>query len=206
MSTLRMCGFVVVASQLLLAASAAAKPSAAAVKRGEYLVTFGGCNHCHTPWALDKEIGGPRPDHTRLLSGHPAGGPDPASKHVMPDIGVIGPTFTSFALPFGIVYATNLTPDKDTGLGSWTEAMFIKTLRNGRHMGGEPSARPVLPPMPWEDLGSLTDADLKAIFAYLQSIPPIKNAVPDPKVPPPVLEKIGAAVDKVLARKAKPAK
>src|SRR5205085_8707461 len=117
--------------------------NAARVKRGEYLVNFGGCNECHTPWVFNKELGHPVPDMTRMLSGHPAGGPDPASSYneTGHDIGIIGPDFTSFRLPFGVVYTMNLTPDKDTGLGTWTEAMFLSTMRNGRHLGGAKSAR-----------------------------------------------------------------
>jgi hypothetical protein len=65
-------------------------------------------------------------------------------------------------------------------MGSWTEAAFIKTMRTGKHKG---ALRDVLPPMPWESLGKLTDDDLKAIFAYLQSVKPIQNKVPDP-IPP----------------------
>jgi hypothetical protein len=206
MTTLRTCGLALMATNLLLVTSAIAKP-AAVVKRGEYLIELGGCHDCHTPWVFDNELGAPRQDRTRMLSGHPVGAPDPASKYAAPDMAVIGPSFTSFTLPFGVVYSMNLTPDKDTGLGTWTEAMFIKTMRTGRHLGGEPTARPILPPMPWDALYRASDADLKAIFAYLQSIPPIKNVVPDPKVPPPVLEKIGAVTDKRLARlKAKPVK
>jgi mono/diheme cytochrome c family protein len=210
-------GSALIATQLVLTASplaketkkeraaAPSKAQAAAIERGEYIVESSGCQHCHTPWIFDKELGVPRPDRTRMLSGHPAGAPDPMSKYTAPDMAVIGPTFTSFAMPFGIVYSPNLTPDKDTGLGTWTEGMFIKTMRTGRHMGGEKTARPILPPMPWDQLNALTDDDLKAVFAYLRSIPPIKNVVQDPKVPPQALQQIGVALDKTLEQmKAKP--
>ena len=166
------------------------------IKRGEYLVGFGGCNDCHTPWIFDRALGAPRPDMTRMLSGHPTDGPDPAGKYTAPDIAVIGPDFTSFNLPFGTVYAFNLTPDKETGLGSWTEGMFIRAMRTGRHMGGGKDARPILPPMPWEDVNRLNDRDLRAVFAYLQSIPPIKNAVPNPKVSPEVLNQLSQALER----------
>ena len=66
------------------------------VKRGEYLVNLGGCNHCHTPWIFDKERGAPHPDMTRMLMGHPENAPDPAGKYTAPDMAVIGPDFTSF--------------------------------------------------------------------------------------------------------------
>lgn len=190
-----------VAASVALASSVAfagpAKgPKAKLIQRGEYLVKFGGCNDCHTPWSFDPQIGAPKPDMSRMLSGHPEKAPDPAGAYTKPDMAVIGPTFTSFNLPFGTVYAANLTPDKDTGLGSWTEQMFIKAMRTGRHMGGEKTARPILPPMPWQNLQGLTDEDLKSIFAYLQSIPAIKNAVPDPKVPPQVIEGMMKGMEK----------
>ncbi|GEJ55743.1 c-type cytochrome [Anaeromyxobacter diazotrophicus] len=183
---------------LLLAAAASPAPGPAGaadpaqVKRGEYLVRLGGCNDCHTPWKVDRALGVPAPDLTRRLSGHPADGPDPAGKYTPPDSAVIGPDFTSFALPFGTVYSSNLTPDP-TGLGDWTEPQFAAAMRTGRHTG-DPRARPILPPMPWMSLAHLTDADLAAIWAYLRSLPPIRNAVPPPKVPESALAKLEAAL------------
>ena len=103
------------------------------------------------------------------------------------DMAVIGPTFTSFKLPFGIVHPANLTPDRDTGLGGWTEAMFLRAVRTGRHMGG--NGRPILPPMPWMNLAQQSDDDLRAVFAYLRSIPAIRNDVPAPQVPDQVDER-----------------
>jgi mono/diheme cytochrome c family protein len=82
--------------------------------------------------------------------------------------------------PWGISFAANLTPDQQTGLGGWTAELFIKTMRTGKHFG---VARPLLPPMPWFSLAALSDRDLKAVFAYLKSIKPIRNQVPQP-VPP----------------------
>jgi mono/diheme cytochrome c family protein len=150
------------------------------VKRGQYLVRIGSCNDCHTPWTFDKELGMPGPDMTRMLSGHPKDAPDPEGRLGKTDQALIGPTFTSFALPFGIVYSANLTPDRDSGIGTWTEQMFIDIFRTGRHLGGD--GRGVLPPMPWFWIRNLSDDDLKAVFAYLQTIPPVYNVVPSPKV------------------------
>ena len=70
--------------------------------------------------------------------------------------------------PWGVSFTANLTPDKETGLGNWTEEMFITTMRTGRHQG---KGRPILPPMPYQFIATLNDEDLKAVFAYLQSIP-----------------------------------
>ncbi|HHY86586.1 MAG TPA: cytochrome c [Verrucomicrobia bacterium] len=153
-------------------------PGAELVARGKYLVDFGGCNDCHTPLKLTDN--GPEPDLTRFLSGHPQD-----VKLPPPDLKP-GPWFaatagmTAWAGPWGISYSPNLTPDKKTGLGAWTEDMFIKAMRTGRHMG---YGRPILPPMPWRGIGGLTDEDLKAVFAYLRTIPAIENQVPLPVGP-----------------------
>jgi hypothetical protein len=71
--------------------------------------------------------------------------------------------------------------DPETGLGTWSEDMFSAALKTGRHEG---KGRPILPPMPWPMIGTLNDGDLKAIFAYLQSLPPVRNRVPAPIDPP----------------------
>ena len=179
-----------------LAAQAAipSEPSSA-IERGRYLVTLAGCNRCHTPWAFNKDLGMPAPDMTRMLSGHPADAPAPAGTLGSKDIALIGPTFTSFKMPFGVVYAANLTPDRDTGLGSWTEAMFRKAFRSGKHMGGD--GRAVVPPMPWMDLARATDEDLKAVFAYLRSIPAIRNPVPDHQIASAALDGITQKMGKL---------
>ncbi|MES1204704.1 MAG: diheme cytochrome c-553 [Pseudomonadota bacterium] len=180
-----------------------AKPPAkadAAVARGAMFVHVGGCNHCHTPWVFNAEVGMPIPDMRRMLSGHPSDGPEPEGKVGKHDIGLIGPTFTSFAMPFGTLYAPNLTPDPETGLGSWTEKMFVDAIKTGKHMGG--NGRAIMPPMPWMDLAELPDADLKAIFAFLRSIPPVKNAVPAHKVPDAVYVGITEGFEKVKKMKA----
>jgi hypothetical protein len=150
------------------------------LERGRYLVTTMGCNDCHTPWKLGPN--GPEPDMTRMLSGHPESvvitqSPAPGQP---PWLIVGSGTMTAWAGPWGVSFAANLTPDEETGIGSWTEANFVQAMRTGKLMGG---GRPILPPMPWMWYGKMSDQDLKAMFAYLKSIPPIKNRVPDP-VPP----------------------
>ena len=74
-------------------------------------------------------------------------------------------------------FTANLTPDKETGLGDWTEEQFVAAIRTGKHQG---KGRPVLPPMPVNILNALDDEDLRSIFAYLQSLAPVKNRVPAP--------------------------
>jgi hypothetical protein len=157
------------------------------VARGRYIVSFAGCNDCHTPWVFNKEMGMPVPDHTRFLSGAPQGAPEPTAKlDPRTDLAFIGATFNVFKMPFGTVYSYNLTPDKETGIGNWTEEMFLGVFHKGTHMGVE--GRPVLPPMPWQEFRNMTDDDLKAVFAFLKTIPAIHNPIPDPKVPKPVLD------------------
>jgi mono/diheme cytochrome c family protein len=153
----------------------------AAVRRGEYLVKFGGCNDCHTPFKMGPK--GPEKDMSRMLSGHPEQLEMPPAPALPPGpwMATMSATMTSFAGPWGVSFAANLTPDKDTGLGNWTEQNFVETMRNGRHLG---RGRPILPPMPYPSVGGLTDPDLKAVFAYLRSIPPLKNRVPEPRPPP----------------------
>ncbi len=153
------------------------------IEHGKMLVTLGGCNDCHTPKVFGPK--GPQFDTTRILSGAPSD----AKVLPVPD-GVLGPDkwgvlttndLTTWAGPWGFSFSRNLTPDVATGLGSWTEAMFIKALRTGKDMG---EGRPILPPMPWENFAQLPDSELKAIFAYLKSLKPVKNAIHDP-IPPP---------------------
>ncbi len=155
----------------------AAKPlSADSIARGKYLVTVGCCSDCHTP----KKFGpnGPEDDLSRLLSGHPAQSklPPPPDLSGNPWFATTA-GLTAWSGPWGISYAANLTPDQNTGIGIWTEEMFIRAIREGKHMG---YGRDLLPPMPWQYFSKLTDEDLKAMFAYLRSIPPVHNRVPDP--------------------------
>lgn len=170
-------GALLVGSMPPAPAQREAKPQTL-VQRGEYLVRFGDCSACHTPLKFGPN--GPEPDLTKFLSGHPAD-----TKLPPPELKP-GPWFaatagmTAWAGPWGISYAANLTPDANTGLGIWTEEMFLSAMRTGKHMG---AGRPILPPMPWQAAANLTDADLKAMFAYLQSLPAIANRVPEPVTP-----------------------
>jgi hypothetical protein len=158
-------------------------PAPSQVERGKYLVTLMVCNDCHTPLKMGPK--GPEPDMSRMLSGHPEGMVMPPSPKLAPDAPwnwTGSATLTAFAGPWGISYAANLTPDPNTGLGIWSEEMFIKALRTGKHMG---QSRDILPPMPWQWFAQATDQDLKAIYAYLRTIPPVKNRVPDAVLAPP---------------------
>lgn len=156
----------------------------AQIERGRYLVSLAACSDCHTPMKIDPVTHAPAPDMARMLSGHPETAGAPKTKLAEGDMAVIGGTMTAFAQPFGTVYSANITPDRDTGIGTWSEAMFIKAMRTGKHLG---QGRPILPPMPWYGLAGLTDSDLQAVFAYLRSVPAVRNAVPDSKVSDAVL-------------------
>lgn len=152
------------------------------IQRGEFLVNLGGCNDCHSPKVMTAM--GPMPDTTRLLSGYQAGSKLPEVPY-----DILTPTswgaitnqdFTAWAGPWGVSFAANLTPDQVTGSGAWTESAFIQAMRTGKHLG---AGRPILPPMPWQAIGTLPDHDLKAIFAYLDTLKPISNMVPMPLPP-----------------------
>jgi hypothetical protein len=159
-----------------VAAPVSAQNTNAKVERGAYLVKIMACHDCHTPWKLGPQ--GPEPDMTRMLSGHP-------QDMVMPGVKLQkGPwewvgaaTNTAFSGPWGVSFTANLTPDPETGLGKWTDETFIRALRTGRHEG---QGRPILPPMPYPQYRNATDEDLRAVFAFLQSIPAIRNRVPQP--------------------------
>ncbi len=166
------------------------------VARGEYLSHVADCQQCHTAKVFDAKMNMPMPDLTRVMAGHPEGAPDPYSALAPGDSLVIGPTFTSFRSPFGVAYAMNLTPDVETGLGGWTEQQFISAIRTGKHLG---SGRPILPPMPWAFLAKASDEDLRSIFAYLRSLPPVRNVVPQVTLPDPALKAVMKANSMMMA-------
>ena len=120
------------------------------VERGKYLVNIGGCLDCHTPGYF---FG--KPDMTRYLGGSDVG-------FGIPDLGVfVGP---------------NLTPDKETGLGGWTDAQVATALTTGVR----PDGRILAPIMPWRAFANLTKPDVLAIVAYLRSLPSVQHKVAGP--------------------------
>ncbi|HEX2919809.1 MAG TPA: hypothetical protein VHO50_01455 [Bacteroidales bacterium] len=146
------------------------------IKRGEYLLSFGGCHDCHSP----KEMGpqGAAVIKETMLSGYPTGRPimqgDP--KVLKEGWILFVPDLTSASGPWGVSFAANLTPDQ-TGIGNWTQENFIRALKEGKFKG-LPNSRTLLPPMPWQNFANVDDNDLIALFAYLKSIPPVSNVVP----------------------------
>jgi mono/diheme cytochrome c family protein len=172
-------GLALIGAAAVYAAESASAPDK--VARGKYLVTIAGCNDCHTP--LKMGANGPEPDMTRMLSGHPESLKMPPAPKLPagPWLMVAAATNTAWAGPWGVSFTANLTPDKETGLGSWTLRNFKDTIRSGRHQG---RGRLILPPMPIPMYKHMTDEDLEAVFGYLQSIPAISNRVPEPLPPP----------------------
>jgi Cytochrome c len=162
-------------------AQAAAKDGEKAA-RGKYLVNTSGCHDCHTPFKMGPN--GPEPDMSRMLSGHPQDLQMPPAPTLPqgPWLIVSAATNTAHAGPWGVSFTANLTPDAETGLGDWSVNDFKNTIRTGRHMG---RGRPVLPPMPIPVYNNFTDQDLEAIYAYLRTIPAMKNRVPEPWAPAP---------------------
>ncbi|RJF89710.1 cytochrome c [Oleomonas cavernae] len=118
------------------------------VERGEYLATIMDCGGCHTTGAL---LG--KPDPERYLAGSTVG----------------------FQIPgLGIFYPPNLTPDRETGLGTWTAAQIVAAVRTGVR----PDGRVLAPAMPYGHYGALSDADAQALAAYLKSLKPVHHAAP----------------------------
>lgn len=128
-----------------LATPAAAQPAPEAVARGRALVEgIAGCGNCHTP-------NGPQ---GKVADKNLAGG-------FMED----NPAFRAVA--------ANITPDRETGIGAWTDAEIARAIREGIRRDG----RVMGPPMPFELYRKLSDADTAAIIAYLRSVPAVRNAV-----------------------------
>jgi mono/diheme cytochrome c family protein len=113
--------------------------------RGKYLVeSIGGCGNCHTA------RGGPMKG-VPLAGGNAFGGPK---------------------APFHS-YATNITPDRETGIGAWTDAQIKHAIAKGKRHDGSG----LRPPMCYRCYDRMTDADLDAVVAYLRTVKPIRNAV-----------------------------
>src|SRR5262245_28127371 len=96
-----------------------------------------------------------------------------------PDTNRMGAGGFDFRGPWGVSYAANLTPDTETGLGAVKDGEIIASLYGARRGGGR-----VLPPMPTQHYSQgIAEGDLRAIIAYLRSLPPIRNKVPAPEPP-----------------------
>lgn len=151
------------------------------IEWGKHLVIISGCGDCHTPKKMTDK--GPVNDETLLLSGAQLNMP-------VPDIKTPGVAATydetTWIGPWGKSFAANITPDS-TGIGLWKESQFINCLRKGLFKGLD-GARPLMPPMPWQDYSQMSDNEMKAIFAYLKSVKPVHNVVRE-YVPPVAVAK-----------------
>lgn len=161
------------------AAAAEAPSEAELIDRGKYLVETMGCHDCHSPKRMGPN--GPELDPDRLLSGHPAGSTLPPVPKDVAGWALFSMDLTAAVGPWGTSFSANLTSD-ETGIGSWTEEQFKRSITKGLYKGLEGS-RPLLPPMPWQNLVNLKDEDIHAIFTYLKSTKPVENVVPPP-IPP----------------------
>jgi hypothetical protein len=155
------------------------------VQWGEHIVTIAGCNDCHTPKKMTPM--GPVNDSSLMLSGHPEGMPAPeVDRKMLESKGmVVTQDFTSWVGPWGITYTANLTPDP-SGTGNWTEDQFVYALKNMKSKG-LPASRNLLPPMSMMPAKDMTEDEMRAVYAYLRTIKPIKNnsVQPTPPVLPP---------------------
>lgn len=118
--------------------------------RGAYLVGILGCGDCHTAGAMAG-----KPDTARLLGGSDVGWQVPG---------------------LGVFVGSNLTADKETGLGAWSDAEIVTALRTGVR----PDGRQLAPVMPYMGYSRMTEADAAAIVAYLRSLKPVSAKVPGP--------------------------
>jgi len=147
---------------------------------GQAVVEGWNCSFCHTP-QIEGPDGKLMPDPKRLMSGHPADEKVPT----VPDMIISSPEWMEFldnldstvwATDDMLVFSANLTPDDDTGIGTWTEVEFVKTIREGRHRGIE---RRIKYPMPWRELSELSDEELLSVYEYLMTLEPVNNKVPE---------------------------
>ncbi len=170
-------------------ARASGEQAAGALRqRGAYLWSVGDCIDCHSP---KDEKGMPIP--TMLMAGHPEKEPlpkwDPSmlKDHVLM---TMNPTGTAFAGPWGVSVAPNLTPDKETGIGNMTAEQMVQSFRNIKHWKED---RPIMRPMPAANYGMMSDEDIRAIHAFLMSLPPVKNAAPASRPAPAPTPPAGGA-------------
>lgn len=157
----------------------AVETEAAKIERGRYLVGIMGCNDCHSPKLMGPQ--GPYLDPDRILSGYPADRPLPPVPANAEAWALMAMDLTAAVGPWGTTFAANITSD-ETGIGNWSYEQFERALRHGLYKGLEGS-RPLLPPMPWQNMVDMKAEDMQAVFAYLKSTKPVENVVPAPMPP-----------------------
>ncbi len=135
------------------------------VTRGKYLANIAGCVDCHTP--LVPQFDPKNPNDLQKLAF--------SNREVLDTSARLLGGGQPFDLgPGGVIFSRNLTPDKESGLGDWTDDEIKTAIRTGQSRKGN-----VLHPlMPYHVFNSMADGDVSAIVAYLRSVPPVKNSVP----------------------------
>jgi mono/diheme cytochrome c family protein len=93
----------------------------------------------------------------------------------------------AFPIPFGTVYSTNITQDKETGLGNWTDQQIYDAMVKGIR----PDGSRILPVMPYEGYSGMAQEDIKALVAYLRTLKPVKKTTPPLKVWAPFARSLG---------------
>lgn len=156
----------ILAASLVLLAALCPAVAQTYQERGAYLVgTLGACGNCHTPHdAANRPIAG-----MELAGGR------------------------EFDFEAGHAVGPNITPDKETGIGSWTVWQIVYALRDGKR----PDGTVIGPPMPIEFYRSLSDRDAEAIAIYLKSLKPIRHAVPHSQFRVPLPPNYGPTVSHV---------
>lgn len=159
--------------------------SAQMVARGAYLVSILGCDDCHSPKRMGAH--GPELIPELRLSGFPHDGQSPPlnTGEVKKGWVLFLPDLTSSVGPWGRTFAANLTSDA-TGIGNWSYENFVNAIRKGKYRGLD-QGRDMLPPMPWLNYRNMNEEDLQSVFAYLKTVAPVKNIVPD-AIPPAELK------------------
>src|SRR5262249_57026970 len=84
--------------------------------------------------------------------------------------------------PYGTVFSTNITPDKDTGIGGWTDEQIVTAIRLGRRPNGER----LVPVHPYTVFNGMAEEDVKAVVAFLRTGPAVEARKPPEKTPPQV--------------------
>ena len=100
----------------------------------------------------------------------------------------------AFATPFGTIYSTNITPDPDTGIGSWSLEDFHLSMSHGVR----PDGQHLYPAFPYTAFTKLTDTDTTALFMYLKSLPPIRQIAPENELSFPFNQRWLMAIWKAL--------
>lgn len=153
------------------------------VERGKRLVELGGCSMCHTPKV--KTTLGYKPDKDKFMSGYPSDKPLPDLPYAEIMTGEAEKKFyttdaTIWVGRWGVSFAPNLTPDPETGIGSWKEEDFIEIFQGNKHFA---EGQQVTTPMPVNVYSQLNFFELRSIFIYLQTLEPVSNEVPT-RIPP----------------------